>query len=111
LHDKGVEIHIRSAFLQGLLLMPLEDVPAYFEPIRPLLMRWHAASREQGMSLVQAALAFVRDLPEVDQVLVGVESASQFQACLQDFCSPASFDAAGLGCDEPAFVNPVLWRT
>lgn len=110
LHDKGVEIHVRSVFLQGLLLMPLEDIPTYYEPIRPLLTRWHAAVREQGMSLVQAALAFVRDLSEVDHVLVGVESVSQFQVCLQDFSNPASFDAAGLACDDPAFVNPVFWR-
>lgn len=110
LHDKGVEIHVRSVFLQGLLLMPLEDIPTYFEPIRPLLARWHAAAREQGMSLVQAALAFVRDQSAVAHVLVGVESGSQFQTCLHDFLTPASFDAAGLTCDDPAFVNPVLWR-
>ncbi len=110
LHDKGCEIHVRSVFLQGLLLMPLEDIPIYFESIRPLLVRWHAAARDQGMSLVQAALSFVRDLPEVDYVLVGVESLSQFQACLKDFSAPASFDAAGLECDDQAFVNPVLWR-
>jgi len=110
LRDKRVEIHVRSVFLQGLLLMPLEDIPTYFEPIRPLLARWHAAALEQGISLVQAALAFVRDLSEVDHVLVGVESVSQFQACLQDFLTPASFDAAGLACGDPAFVNPVLWR-
>lgn len=110
LHDRGVEIHVRSVFLQGLLLMPLEDIPTYFATSRPLLARWHAAAREQGMSLVQAALAFVRDLPEVDQVLVGVESVSQLKACLQDFSTPASFDATGLACDDPAFVNPVLWR-
>lgn len=108
--EKGVEIHVRSVFLQGLLLMPLEEIPTYFKPIRPLLESWHAAAREQGMSLVQAALAFVRDLSEVDQVLVGVETVSQFQACLQDFLTPASFDAVGLACDDPAFVNPVLWR-
>lgn len=110
LHDRGVEIHVRSVFLQGLLLMSLDEVPTYFDPIRPLLTRWHSAALEQGMSLAQAALAFVRDLPEVDQVLVGVESVSQFQACLQDFLTPASFDAAGLACDDPAFVNPVLWK-
>lgn len=111
LHNRGIEIHVRSVFLQGLLLMPLENIPAFFEPIRPLLARWHAATREQGISLVQAALAFVRDLSEVDQVLVGVESVSQFQACMQDFLTPVKFDAAGLACDDPAFVNPALWRS
>jgi aryl-alcohol dehydrogenase-like predicted oxidoreductase len=110
LNERGVEIHIRSAFLQGLLLMHLDDIPSYFKPISQLLANWHAAAREQEMSLVQAALAFVRDLPEVDHVLVGVESVSQFQACLQDFSNPATFDAAGLACDDPAFVNPKFWR-
>ncbi len=106
----GVEIHVRSVFLQGLLLMPLDNLPIYFDPIRPLLARWHAAAREQGMSLIQAALAFVRDLPQVDCVLVGVESVSQFQACLQDFSVPTSFDAKGLACNDLAFVNPVFWK-
>ena len=25
-----IEIHVRSVFLQGLLLMPLKDIPSYF---------------------------------------------------------------------------------
>jgi aryl-alcohol dehydrogenase-like predicted oxidoreductase len=106
----GVEIHTRSAFLQGLLLMPLNKIPAYFDPVRPQLARWHAAAEEQGMTRVQAALAFVRDIAHVDTVLVGVESLAQFQSCLEDFVIEASFDASSLDCRDPKFVNPVHWR-
>lgn len=110
LHKEGVEIHARSVFLQGLLLMPLDKIPAYFDPIRPLLVRWHANAKAQGMTLVQAALSFVRDLPYVGTVLVGVEDMGQFQTCLEDFSIEASFDASNLACNDPMFVNPALWK-
>jgi len=107
---EGVEIHIRSVFLQGLLLMPMSQVPAYFDPVRPLLERWHAAAQEQGMTPVQAALSFVRDIPYVDTVLVGVENLAQYRLCLEDFSVDASFDASNLACNAPMFVNPALWK-
>ena len=109
LKARGVEIHARSAFLQGLLLLPPAQVPRYFGPILPLLKRWHAAAREQGLTAVQAALTFVRDVPYVDTVLIGVESLVQFKSCAADFGTDASFDAAGLACNDSMFVNPVNW--
>lgn len=110
LKDSGVEIHVRSVFLQGLLLMPLDSLPIYFEPIRHLLCRWHERVQERGMSNAQAALSFVRDIPEVDVVLVGIESTDQLMECIQDFSVDMVFDATGLACDDPKFINPALWR-
>jgi aryl-alcohol dehydrogenase-like predicted oxidoreductase len=106
----GVEIHARSVFLQGLLLMPLNSVPAYFDPIRPLLGQWHAAAEAQGLTPVQAALSFVRDIPYVDTVLVGVENLEQFRSCCVDFSVLATFDASGLACHDPMYINPALWN-
>jgi aryl-alcohol dehydrogenase-like predicted oxidoreductase len=110
LRREGVETHIRSVFLQGLLLMPLERIPAYFSPIQPLLERWQKAASVQGFSLTQAALSFVRDIDEVDTVLVGVEDLQQFRSCAEDFAVPRYFDASGLACDESAFINPSQWK-
>lgn len=107
---RGVEIHVRSVFLQGLLLMMPGEVPPYFDPIRGLLAKWHAAAESQGMTLVQAALSYVRDLPHIDTVLVGIENLAQFQSCAMDFSAGRKFDASGLGCNESAFVNPALWK-
>ena len=109
LKELGVEIHARSVFLQGLLLMPLGDVPEYFDPIRPLLADWQAAANAQGLTQVQAALSFVRGIPYVDTILVGVESRAQFLSCLKDFSLQGRFDASGLACHDPKFANPVNW--
>ena len=110
LKSRGVEIHTRSAFLQGLLLLPPERIPFYFDPIAPLLKRWHAAVEEQGLTAIQAALTFVRNVPYVDTVLIGVENVEQFRTCLAQFETAARFDASGLACADPMFVNPVNWK-
>lgn len=110
LKSYGVEVHVRSVFLQGLLLMDPASTPRYFEPLRPLLMRWHATAREADMTPAQAALAFVRTLPQVDCVLVGVESARQLDQCAGDFARGGSFDARALACTDPAFINPSMWE-
>lgn len=110
LKNEGVEIHARSVFLQGLLLMPLSNLPTYFEPIRPLLTRWHAATQAQGLTANQAALAFVKNLPYVDTVLVGLDNMAQLRMCVDDFSNNINFDATGLACNDPVFVNPSLWQ-
>lgn len=109
LKKAGIEIHVRSVFLQGLLLMPLAEVPHYFAPIRSLLTAWHDAARAHGATLAQAALAFVRDISGVDVVLVGIENEAQLAACYSDFTAKGQFDATGLACDDPRFVNPAQW--
>jgi len=56
----GVEVHARSAFLQGLLLMPIERVPSKFAPFRPLIDRWHAWLTDEiaGTLPVQACIGW-----------------------------------------------------
>ncbi len=110
LNDRGVEIHARSVFLQGLLLMPVSDVPKYFEPIIPLLTRWRNAATDQGFTAQQAAIAFVKNIPYVNTVLVGLDSVAQLHSCVDSFSIDKQFDASGLACNDPAFVNPSLWK-
>ena len=110
LKNEGVEIHVRSVFLQGLLLMPLSNIPAFFEPVRPLLTRWHAAAKAQGLTVNQAALAFVKNIPYVDTVLVGLDNLAQFRSCINDFTMDINFDATGVACNNSLFINPSLWQ-
>lgn len=110
LKSQGAEIHVRSVLLQGLLLMPLNDVPSFFQPIYPSLVRWREAAREQGFTAHQAAIAFVKNLPCVDTVLVGLDSLSQFNTCIDSFSIDRKFDASGLACNDPVFVNPSMWN-
>lgn len=106
----GAEIHVRSAFLQGLLLMDPQTVPAYFNPIKPKLDAYGAALRELSMTPLQGALGFVTGMPEVDTVVCGVNTAAQLAGILASAAPLDRAPFAGFSVDEESFINPSLWK-
>lgn len=104
----GVEIHARSAFLQGLLLMPPEALPAHFDSIRSHHARLHAFARAHGVSPLAAALNFCLRQPDIDHVVVGCEKVGQIEEILAAAALQApllfleSFALTDVGIIEPS---------
>ena len=105
----GVEIHSRSALLQGLLLMPIETLPSYFRPWHRQLQAWHTAYKDQHMTPLQAALGFVCDQAEVSCCLIGVQNQKQLLECLSGLDAAPGFNACELACPDLNLVNPAKW--
>ncbi|CDG81588.1 aldo/keto reductase [Janthinobacterium agaricidamnosum] len=111
----GVEIHARSVFLQGLLLMPPQEIPDYFNGVRERLYAYHRFIATQGLTPLQAALGFVAGLTQIDRLICGVNSSQQ----LQEICAAAiagasdgdSADYAAFAIDDETIVNPALWHS
>ena len=110
LHELGVSVHARSVFLQGLLHLPVEELPTYFDPIKYLLLEFKEQSAQEGLSVNRAALTFVRDQPYVDKVLIGVESNDQLRQAILDFGIDRTFDFQVAGFEDDAFLNPSKWE-
>lgn len=77
---RGVEVHVRSAFLQGLLLRPLATLPPYFEALRPKLTQLRRLAAGAGIPLEAALLLFAATAPGVARVVIGVDTAQNLQA-------------------------------
>jgi aryl-alcohol dehydrogenase-like predicted oxidoreductase len=106
----GIEVHVRSIFLQGLLLMDPDAMPPYFSPIRQHLVRYHEKVRQLGLTPVQAALGFVMGLNEVDAAICGVTTRQQLREILAN-ANPCRADLfAEFALFEEGMVNPSLWR-
>ena len=73
LHQVKTEVHIRSVFLQGLLLMQAANRPATFNRWQPLWDQWHHWLDNQVLTL-EACMGFVLSEPKIDRVVVGVDS-------------------------------------
>jgi len=110
LKTDGVEIHTRSAFLQGLLLMPENAIPAKFAPFSHLLKRWHIWLAEQNISAVQACLAFPLAFPEIDRVVIGADSVQQLKQLIEAASPIFSNQLPDLSCDNENLINPSLWN-
>jgi len=112
LKRQGIEIHARSVFLQGLLLMNLNELPPYFEPIRQHIEQYHIYITNHGLSPLQAALRFCDDISELDVVLVGVCSVEQlaqiWQAC--NDTTEGKIDFAHCAVTDEKIIKPSLWN-
>jgi len=111
LKEKNVEVHARSVFLQGLLLMPVKNISPWFAPIMPMIKRFHALAQEMELSPLQLALGFVNALEQVDRVVVGVNNVAQLHEMLE--AESALINVAQcqeLSVQDPKFTNPGNWQ-
>jgi aryl-alcohol dehydrogenase-like predicted oxidoreductase len=111
LKKRAVEVHVRSVFLQGLLLMEPSATLSYFESIPPQLLEWHDVLKERNITPVQGAFAFVHSL-NVDIVLVGVLNAAQLAANHKDFrlAKGINIEFADFALNDEAYTNPSRWN-
>lgn len=75
----GVEVHVRSAFLQGLLLAASPALPAALLGLAPKLRDWRARCAELGLPPLQASLAFLKGLAGVDVVVCGATRLAEWR--------------------------------
>ena len=109
LKDDGVEIHTRSAFLQGLLLMNQSDIPSKFSPWGSLWKSWHGWLADQEGTAVQACLNFPLSFTEIDRVIVGADSISQLAQILSAASSQLLGELPDLQCEDEDLTNPAKW--
>ncbi len=78
----GVEVHLRSIFLQGLMFRAGHDLPAESRSLAPGLSRFRRLVAEAGADPLRIALGFALSRPEASRVIVGVSSPSELRAIL-----------------------------
>ena len=107
----GVEIHVRSVFLQGLLLMPPDQLPNQFSRIRASHTRLYRECEISGITPLEGSLRFCLNQPEADHVIVGCEAREQLEGILR----ASSASGACLPCPESfavedfAVIDPRRW--
>jgi aryl-alcohol dehydrogenase-like predicted oxidoreductase len=112
LMDVGVSIQARSVFLQGLLLMPADQQPAYFSEWYSLFESCKKVAHEQEISMLSLALNFVNEQSAVDKLVVGVNSLDHVREISHSLNSPG----IQLGLDQISaisdlrLIDPRQWR-
>lgn len=110
LKQRNIELHARSVFLQGVLLMFPERLPAHFAPVRDHLECYFSAVRRCGLTPLQAALGFVLGIAELDCVLCGVNSLEQLQEISAAAGAPGGvLPYADFASRDEAILDPSRW--
>jgi aryl-alcohol dehydrogenase-like predicted oxidoreductase len=107
----GTEIHVRSVFLQGLLLIDAMSRPEKFNRWQALWNKWHRWLDNEGLTPLQACLAFAMAPLEIDRVVIGVDSLKQLQEILACPKKIVALPPESLMIDDIGLINPSSWTS
>lgn len=104
LKKNGCEVHIRSAFLQGLFFSDTHSLNPYFDEVKPILIQ----QQQFGKELPGMLLKFCTDKHFIDKVIFGVNNLEQLQGNISSVSTSRSLPLMDLNISE-AILNPSKW--
>ena len=112
--ERGVEVHVRSLFLQGVAFMEPKDLPVHLQPLAPSLERIRDWARRESTSPETAFLAYGLSLG-ASRLVVGCERPEQVARNLKartralSFVSKVTTLSAELPVLSDALLDPSRW--
>lgn len=114
LRDRGIEIHIRSAFLQGLFYLPESVLKGRFADAAAPLKKLKSIAAKAGLTLAGLSLLWLTSLPEISKVIIGVDNKAQLKAHLETLgkqVDSAVFETAlSVRYENENILNPSRWQ-
>ena len=112
--SKRKQIYVRSVFLQGLLLMSVEELPRHMQFAAPLLIKLDEFCRDSGLTRQGLALGYARYAYPYSKILFGAETLEQVEENM--FYWNENLPAAVVDHVREVFdnvdeqiLNPVFW--
>lgn len=111
LKSRDIEIYVRSAFLQGLLLESIEKIPKkYIEYVTP----YFNEIESQGLTKVESVLLFLNKIKEIDYVVLGVNNLSQLKRNMEAYnkiqhLEHIRIDFSKYAVNELDIIDPRRW--
>lgn len=113
--EQGVAIFVRSVYLQGLVVMPENDIPPALQNVIPVRRRLTSLAGNAGMSLAELALRYMLSQNGVMSVIIGVETVTQVKDNLAMFNrGPLPKDLLTAIASETtelpeSIITPIMW--
>ena len=110
LENSDTEVHIRSVFLQGLLLLSSEARPKYFAKWEGHFKLWDDWLEDNDISSLEACLNFVKSYSNVDKIIVGVTNVKQLLEIISIFeDNDNKMTPESLISNDQLLINPTNW--
>ena len=109
LKNKGIEVHVRSVFLQGLLL-DFNSLGSYFSNWKKKFDDYQKIVKDSELSLLEYALNFALNVEEIDRVLVGVNNQKQLTDIVKASQKKNNNSLLPFPINDLNLINPSLWK-
>jgi pseudaminic acid cytidylyltransferase len=114
LNQMGIEIQIRSIFLQGLLLTDFKNFPEKLNLLQSTIKQISKKCNKYNVSINGLALYYVLNKEYVDHVVVGVNNLAQLQENLTNYLNTEHIEELisfidNLQIEKTDLLNPIFW--
>jgi aryl-alcohol dehydrogenase-like predicted oxidoreductase len=114
LREAGIEIHVRSLFLQGIFFMNPGNLPTHLAPVLSRIKRLRELSGRLCVPLSTVLLAIGVLEPTIDRLIIGVDSVAHLQENLKavdqcSACAPVLEELYELGLLDESILLPINW--
>ncbi len=110
LKKKNVEIHSRSSFLQGLLLMNENSLPKKFLNYKNILTEFNSFLKKNNYEKLSFLLNFSFNIKYIDYVIIGIDNSNQLKKLiLFSKKNNINFKKFNFKFDSK-LVDPRLWK-
>ena len=111
---RGVEIHVRSIFLQGVFFRSPDALPQHFKSIEEQIRSLHEMAQSSGLGIAALCLGFGLMHPHIDQVVIGVDRVENLEENLRvardlDQVKAYRDQLSALRVDDEQIILPVNW--
>ena len=109
LYAKDIEVHVRSVFLQGILLEQTNHLPKYFSPWHELFYGWKKWLSESNISPIVGCLSAVYD-SRVSSVVIGVNSENQLNQIINASKISGQISVPDFSTHDLDLLLPFRWE-
>jgi aryl-alcohol dehydrogenase-like predicted oxidoreductase len=108
--NKNIKIHARSIFLQGLLLLPINNIPSKFKYWNPQFVKLSEWLLDYSISPVSACLNYVASNPLIDKVVFGVDNLAQLKEIIASYNPEIPLDYVDIAVEDERLLLPFNWN-
>ena len=109
LKKRKIEVHARSIFLQGILLLKHNRLPKKLIKLNKKLMVWENWLKKNKFSSLQVCLSFVLNQRQLDGIVVGYNNTNQLNQILKLKQIKNNFSLPSLNIKDKKLIDPREW--
>jgi len=109
LKKRKIEVHARSIFLQGILLLKHNQLPKKLIKLSKKLMVWENWLKKNKFSSLQVCLSFVLNQRQLDGIVVGFNNTNQLNQILKLKQIKNNFSLPNLNIKDKKLIDPREW--
>lgn len=107
LKKAGIEIHVRSIFLQGLLLSDYKNLPLKFRKNK-FFLDWFKWLKKNNYNKLDVSLNFIKNIENIDKIIIGIDNFNQLKDIVISYKKNFKFKFKKFN-QYKIFKNPSRW--